>query len=57
MTRPEDNKGWAVVPGTEEKAPILDIVVLFGACVGLLAGGVAALMSFAVTFAAAGGWL
>lgn len=44
----ETPKGWAVVPGTSEKAPIIEIVVLVAALGFVFAGLVTAICGFLV---------
>lgn len=47
----ETPKGWAAVPGTEEKAPIIDIVVFAVAALGVLAFAIAAVFTAVVSLA------
>lgn len=47
----ETPKGWAAVPGTEEKAPIIEIVIFAAAALGVLAFAIAAVFTAAVSLA------
>jgi len=49
VTRP--HKPWPAVPGTTERAPLVDIVIFVAVCIGLLAGAVATVCSFLVALA------
>lgn len=49
MTRP--HKPWPAVPGTTERAPLVEIVIFVTVCIGLLAGAVVTVGGFLVGLA------
>lgn len=51
MTRPHKPHSWPAVPGTTERAPLIDIVVFMAVCIVLLAGAVGAVCGFLVGLA------
>jgi len=45
------HKPWPAVPGTNERAPLIDIVIFVGVCAVLLAGAVGAVCGFLISLA------
>ena len=48
---PAPHKPWPAVPGTTERAPLVEIVIFVAVCTGLLAGAVGAVCGFLVGLA------
>jgi len=42
------HKPWPAVPGTTERAPLVEIVIFVAVCIALLAGAVAMVSGFLV---------
>ena len=52
MTAPRETpKGWPAVPGTTERAPLVEIVIFIGVCIALLAGAVFTVCGFLIGLA------
>ena len=46
MTHPRKTRDWPAVPGTTERAPLVEIVIFVAVCVALLAGAVVTVFGF-----------